>query len=348
MSELVLAIIKITFLGLFSFSIALATFPFLYWLLLKLKAGKTIRAEGAPIFKALHQKKAGTPTMGGVLLWLIPLILAAFFSISAKAGGGVFDWLNFLNRRETLLPLAFLVLAGIVGGLDDIVGILRLRAIGGLRVREKLLIYLGFSILIAWWLIVKLGITFIYIPFFGRLYLGPIWFSVFIIFFILATSFSANETDGLDGLLGGIATIAIFFILIVAFLNGDYNLSALCSALLGTLIGFLWFNIYPAKVFMGDTGSMALGIFIGLASIISGITLLLPLMLPIFVLESGSVIIQTFWKKVFKRKLFLSTPIHHHFEALGNEEANIVFKFWIVNLVGTILAFIIFILDKSI
>lgn len=347
MSELVLPIIKIAFLGLLSFSIALATFPFLYWLLIKLKAGKTIRAEGAPVFQALHQKKAGTPTMGGVFFWLIPLLLAVIFTLGAKSDGDVFDWLNFLNRRETLLPLAFLVLAGIVGLLDDVVGILRLRPRGGLRVREKLLIYLGFSILIIWWFITKLGFTFIYVPFLGRLYLGPAWFSIFTLFFILSTSFSANETDGLDGLLGGISAIAVFFILTIAFLNSDYNLAALCSVLLGTLMAFLWFNVYPAKVFMGDTGSMAIGVFIGLASLIEGIALLLPLMLPIFVLESGSVIIQSFWKKVFKRKLFLSTPIHHHFEALGNEEANIVFKFWVINLIGAMLAFIIFLLDKS-
>ncbi len=346
MNDLVLSIIKISSLALFSFLIGLAIFPFLYYFLIKNKAGKSIRTEGAPIFQSLHQKKAGTPTMGGLILWLIPLILAILFSVGNRFNPDLFGWLNFLNRRETLLPLGFLVLAGLVGSLDDILGILKFRPVGGLTIKEKILIYFGFSILIIWWFITKLNITFIYVPFLGRAYLGFFWFSVFIIFLILGTSFSANETDGLDGLLGGVAVISIAVILLVSFANHDYNLASLCAVLIGSILAFLWFNIYPAKVFMGDTGAMALGIFIGLAALIEGVPLLLPLMIPIFTIESTSVLLQIFWKKFFKKKLFLSTPIHHHFEALGNNEANIVFKFWLIDLLGAIFAFIIFIVDK--
>jgi phospho-N-acetylmuramoyl-pentapeptide-transferase len=162
----------------------------------------------------------------------------------------------------------------------------------------------------------------------------------------LAVSFSANETDGLDGLLAGISLSILFAHLIIAFLNQDYHLAAFISSLIGSLTAFLWFNVYPAKFFMGDTGSMSLGVTIAILSFLSGTTLLLPLMAPIFVLESGSVILQVISKKIRKKKIFLSTPIHHHFEAKGLPEPTIVFRFWVVNAIGSILATVIYLVIK--
>lgn len=348
MSELAVPLFKTISNFVISFIFTLLVFPLWYWILLKFKLGKNIRTEGVPVFHNLHQKKAGTPTMGGLLIWLIPLFLGlVFFALSKVSGFG--EWINFINRRETYLPLAFLAIAGILGAIDDLFGILKIGPFGGgIGLKEKLVIYLAISLLVGWWFVAKLGISFIPIPFAERAYLGPIAFFVFLIFFVLSISFSANETDGLDGLLGGISLIAISSLLVVSFLNGNYNLASLSAAMLGSILAFLWFNIYPAKVFMGDTGSMAIGIFLALVFLLEGIPFLAPLILPIFVIEAGSVIIQFFSKKVFKEKIFVSTPIHHHFEAIGNHESSIVFKFWVINAFGAILGLMIFILDKYI
>ncbi len=330
-----------------SFLAALAAFPAWYYGLLRWRLGKHIRsADGAPVFHSLHAKKSGTPTMGGLLIWAVPIILALLMLLLAQTGD-FGRWLNIISRRETYLPLAFLAVAGIIGALDDLFGILRIGpAGGGISIRHKVIIYLALAALVGWWFTVKLGVSFIPIPFGERLYLGPVAYFAFLALFVFAMSFSANETDGLDGLLGGVGVIALLVLIVVAFLNGDFNLASLAAMVLGSVLAFLWFNIYPAKVFMGDTGSMALGIFLALGFLLEGIPLLAPIILPIFVLESGSVLLQVFWKKVFKRKLFQSTPIHHHFEALGNHESSIVFKFWVVSAVGAVLGLMLFVLDR--
>jgi phospho-N-acetylmuramoyl-pentapeptide-transferase len=341
-----LIILKILFWSIISFLLSILIFPLLVKFIELIKARKNVLKENAPIFQSLHSKKSGIPTMGGIIFWLVPvfsLLTIFFFNYVAQDFS---SWFNFLSRRETYLPLGFLVLGGLIGFVDDLLGIFYINNRRGLAIKEKLIIYFGFSLIITWWVITKLGIRYIYFPFLGRIYLNIFLFSLFLIFYVIAVSFSANETDGLDGLLGGVAVIIIGFLAIVSFVNGNYNLATLSVIIIASLLSFLWFNIYPAKIFMGDTGSMALGSYIAIVSFLEGVYFLLPLFAPIFIIESGSVIIQLFSKKVFKRKIFLSTPIHHHFEAIGLPEPNIVFKFWLINLIGTVIAFIIFILDK--
>lgn len=347
-SEIFLNLIKILFSGIISFLISLTVLPFILQFLYKIKAKKIISKESAPIFQSLHKKKEGTPTMGGIIIWLTPIIILLFIYIMSYFDKSFSEWINFLNRRETYLPLGFLVLGGLIGLIDDILGIYGSKNKNGLRIKDKLIIYLSFSIIVSWWFITKLGIRFLYFPFLGRVYLNVLWIILFLIFYIIAISFSANETDGLDGLLGGISISIISALMIFSFLNNDYNLTTLCAIIIGSIFCFLWFNIYPAKIFMGDTGSMAIGSFIAIVSLLEGTYFLLPILAPIFVLESGSVIVQMISKKFFKKKIFLSTPIHHHLEALGNHEANIVFKFWIINLIGVLIGIIIFILDRLI
>ncbi len=339
-------IIKIITLGIFSFLLSLLIFPLIVNFLKILNAKKEIYKENAPVFQSLHSKKSGTLTMGGLVFWISPLLLLGILFIFKIFSNDFFNWINFLSRRETFLPLGFFVLGGIVGLLDDILGIFIIRNKKGLMIKEKLIIYFAFSLIIAWWVIIKLGIKYFYFPFIGRVYGNIFLFLAFLIFYIIAVSFSANETDGLDGLLGGVAISIIGVLAAISFINGNYNLATLSVIIIGTIISFLWFNVYPAKIFMGDTGSMALGSYIAIVSFLEGVYFLLPLMAPIFLIESGSVILQTISKKFFKKKIFLSTPIHHHFEALGIPEPNIVFKFWIINFLGAILGLLIFILDK--
>lgn len=339
-------IIKIITLGIFSFLISLLIFPFIVYILSLLKAKKEIHKENAPVFQELHRKKSGTLTMGGLIFWLSPIALLIIVCILGLFLKDFYNWLNFLSRKETFLPLGFLVLGGFIGLLDDILGIFVIRNKKGLMIKEKLTVYFAFSLIIAWWIIIKLGIRYFYAPFVGRVYVNIFLFLFFLIFYIIAVSFSANETDGLDGLLGGVALSIIGVLGVISFINGNYNLASLSAIIIGAILSFLWFNIYPAKIFMGDTGSMALGSYIAIVSFLEGVYFLLPVIAPVFLIESGSVILQTFSKKFFKKKIFLSTPIHHHFEALGIPEPNIVFKFWIINFLGAILGLLIFILDK--
>lgn len=344
--ELQLLLIKIIILGFFNFLLSFLVFPIVIYLLNKLKIKKEVLKDNAPIFQSLHSKKSGTLTMGGIIFWITPILLLVFIYFLKFLTPDFYQWINFLNRKETLLPLGFLVLGGIVGLIDDILGIVNFRNKKGLSIKEKLIVYFGFSLIVAWWLTAKLGIRYLYLPFVGRIYLSIFPFLLFVILYVIGVSFSANETDGLDGLLGGVSLSIIGTLALISFINGHYNLTAFSIIMIGAILCFLWFNVYPAKIFMGDTGSMALGSYIAIVSLLEGVYFLLPILAPIFVIESGSVILQVVSKKMLKKKIFLSTPIHHHFEAKGLHEANIVFKFWIINFIGAILGVLLFILDK--
>jgi len=162
----------------------------------------------------------------------------------------------------------------------------------------------------------------------------------------VATAFSANEADGLDGLLGGTMFFSFSAIVAVAFVLHRYDLAVMCASILGALLAFLWFNIYPAKFFMGDTGSMSLGITLGVTAMLTNTPLLLPFFGFILVVESVSVIIQVLSKKFRKKKIFLSTPIHHHFEALGWPESQITMRFWIISAIMAIFGIAVFFLAR--
>jgi phospho-N-acetylmuramoyl-pentapeptide-transferase len=207
------------------------------------------------------------------------------------------------------------------------------------------LVYLTISFLFSWWFIAKLNFNFIDLANY-RFYIGTIFFLFYFLFVFLAVVLSGDITDGVDGLFGGLSFSIILVLTIFAFLNQDYNLATFGSALLGSLLSYLWFNFYPAKFFDGNTGSFSVGISIVLMSFFTQSSLLLPLLAPIFVFEAGSVILQTFSKKFFKRKIFLSTPIHHHFRAIGWHEANITFRFWLINIIGCLLGAILYLFLK--
>jgi phospho-N-acetylmuramoyl-pentapeptide-transferase len=158
----------------------------------------------------------------------------------------------------------------------------------------------------------------------------------------VATANSVNITDGLDGLAGGLCVFAYSVFGAIAFLQGNYGIAGFCLTVVGVLLSYVWFNIYPARFFMGDVGSFALGTGLGVVAILTNSILLLPVIGLVFVFETGTVILQLFSKKVFKRKIFLSTPIHHHFEATGWPETKVTMRFWVVGqvagFVGLVLA----------
>jgi phospho-N-acetylmuramoyl-pentapeptide-transferase len=213
---------------------------------------------------------------------------------------------------------------------------------------QKIFLYLGIALLGAWWFYFKLDFNVIALPFLtflthgqGSLQIG-VWYIPVFVFIIVASAFSANETDGLDGLLGGVSLFAFGSLLVIAFTLGRYDLAAFDGVVMGALLAFLWFNIYPARFFMGDTGSMALGITLGVIALLTNTAILLPFFVPIFVIESLSVIVQLLSKKFLKRKLFLSTPIHHHFEAIGWHESKVTMRFWIISVISCGLGLAIF------
>lgn len=339
-SDIILNLIKVISLGILSFILAIILVPFYLKIALKYNLRDKPFRQDAPIATQTLKEKEGTPTMAGIIIWLPPLILALSLLILKNYFKGVFDFLNFINRRETYLPLAGLLLGGIFGLIDDL---LRQFNLTGFRRRDTFLVCLTIGLVFGWWFISKLNFNFI--DFVNhKIYIGTIFFLIYFIFIFLAVVLSGDITDGVDGLFGGLSFSIILTLTIFAFINSDYNLASFGSTLLGSLVAYLWFNFYPAKFFDGNTGSFSVSIAIVLMSFFTQSSLLLPILAPIFVIEAGSVILQVFSKKVFKKKIFLSTPIHHHFKAIGWHEANITFRFWIINIIGCLFGAVIYLL----
>jgi len=339
---------RILGLAAFSFVVAFALTPLLVHFLIKYRLGKQIRAEGAPVFNQMHQKKEGTPTMGGLLVWLTVLFMALLFWILTKSGiDHSVGNLNFLNRSQTLLPLGALVASGLVGVADDLLGIFRIGPNGGgLKMRHRLLVYTAIASFGAWWFYYKLSWSTVHIPFVGNFDIG-LWYLLVFVFILVATSFSVNETDGLDGLAGGTLLTAFGAYGVIAYSQGHFDLAAFCGVIIGSLLAFLWFNIYPAKFFMGDTGAMSLGITLGIIAMITNQFLLLPLIGFVLVAESLSVIVQLISKKLRNgKKVFISAPFHHHLEAKGWLESQITMRFWIISFMTAAIGLILSFLDR--
>jgi phospho-N-acetylmuramoyl-pentapeptide-transferase len=340
-----LQLVRILFLTAISFIFAFFSTPLLTHFLYKYKLGKQIRNNGnTPIFSALHAHKAGTPTMGGILIWGTLLIFIILFYYLGIIFPGLSS-LSFFSRSETLLPLGVLIFSALVGLADDWLDI-RGRGKGGLRMKHRLLIYALIAALGAAWFYFKLDWTVLHVPFFGNFEIG-VWYIPFFIFIIVATAFSVNETDGLDGLAGGTLLISFASFAVISFALGRFDLAAFCGVVIGALLAFLWFNITPARFYMGDTGAMSLGIALGVIALLTNSAFILPFVGFIFMIESLSVIIQLASKRLRGgKKVFKSAPIHHHFQALGWSEPKIVMRFWMVSGVSAAIGLIIFLLDK--
>jgi phospho-N-acetylmuramoyl-pentapeptide-transferase len=293
-------------------------------LLRRLGFGKRIREEGPHS----HLVKEGTPTMGGLLIIVVVMVLALPLQ---------------LIDSSTIAPLATLALVGVLGAADDY---LNARTGDGIRVRQKLLWQSVVALVAAWQIQRTYAITAISVPFIGAIGIEPVAYVLFAAFAILSTSNGVNITDGLDGLAGGTLIFAFVAFMIIALLNpvevggtltNQPNLAVLCAVIIGALLGFLWFNVHPAQVFMGDSGSLSLGATLAVTALITGQVLLLPLIGVIFVAETGSDIIQIASVKLRKRRVFRMAPLHHHFELGGWDEEKITIRFWIVGILAAML-----------
>lgn len=340
--------LPLLFLALVASGITLIWTPALTAFLYRHHLGKQIRdARETPIFSALHAKKSGTPTMGGILVWGTTLLLvAAGWVLSRWVNEGFFHDLNFWSRSETYLPIGIFLLAAVVGLVDDWYNVRQRGAHGGgLRARHRLLIYTLVALLGALWFVFKLDWTTLHVPFVGNFDIG-VWYIPLFVFIIVATAFSVNTADGLDGLAGGLLLACFAAFGAIALIQGKFELASLIAVIIGSLAAFLWFNIPPARFFMGDTGAMGLGVLLGVLAMLTNTALFLPVLALPFVIESLSVIIQVISKRIWHRKVFLSAPIHHHLEARGWSESKIVMRFWIVAAVSSMLGLALVLVDR--
>lgn len=330
-TETVEHIIFILGSGFFTFAIAFLAAPRFIQQLRNWKIGKNIRevasdGKAASLYHELHHKKAGTPTMGGILIWgsvLITVVLSRLFSML-----GWFDH-SLLNRKETYLPLFTLLSMAALGALDDLFNIKGWGRSKGLNMLPKMLGLTLFALAGALWFYFKLGYNQIHIPGINDFTIGA-WYIPLFIFIVLASANSVNFTDGLDGLAGGLILIAFGAFAVIAYLKGLLILAAFCAVICGATLAFLWFNIPPARFYMGDTGAISLGATLGVLAMLTDTVLILPFLAFIPVIETLSIIIQLTSKKFFGKKVFHIAPVHHHFEHMGYPEFNVVMRFWIV------------------
>ncbi len=303
---------------------------------------KTVDGKVAKVFRALHLKKEGTPTMGGILIW-ITVLLVIIFSRSLSFFGVIEQ--SLLQRGEVYIPLFTLITVGVLGAIDDWWNVKEIGGKKGIDYAPKMSFLFAFALVAAVWFYFQLAYTDFRVPLIETFNLG-IWIFPVIIFVILATANAVNITDGLDGLAGGILIQNYAVFGSIAFLREQYFLAIFCGLIIACLFAFLWFNVPPAKFFMGDTGSLSLGATLAVIAAMTGTMAILLLTGFIFVIETLSVIIQLISKKFFKKKVFLIAPLHHHFEKIGWSEPQIVMRFWIINGLFAVIGFIILMLDN--
>lgn len=291
-----------------------------------LKIGKIIRVEGP----SHHLMKMGTPTMGGVMVVLPVLMLTGLLNASSLIGLSVLG-------RSVLLPMLVMLAYAVLGAVDDWEGIRGARRGLGMRARTKFVIQVVLAVAVAVVLFI-FDVPHLYWPFtYARIDLGW-WYIPLATFVIVAESNAMNFTDGLDGLAGLIAVTAFVAYGVIAMAVGLTYLGQFCFLIVGALFGFLWFNVHPAQMIMGDTGSLALGATLGVVALMTGHWLLLPLVAVIPLAEALSVTIQIYYFRLTKGKRFFKmAPLHHHFELLGWSETQVVQRFWLVSLLFAML-----------
>lgn len=278
----------------------------------------TLQGDSLPVMTKLHAHKfkRAFPTMAGII-GLVTVVTVTLIC-------------NF-NRGQTWLPLAGFIGGAVVGLIDDLINVFGSgKGAAGLRAPIKFAMISAVGLVLGWFFASKLGWTSVHIPFVGYLELGVVGTVLLFAFAVVATSNAVNISDGLDGLAGGLMMIVYGAYGIIALFQGQWLLTGFCLVVVGWLLSYVWFNVPPARFMMGDVGSFALGAGLGVVAMMTNAFLLLPVIGILLVVEAGSSLIQMFWKKVFKKKLFISAPIHHHLEAKGWGEAKIVMRFWVI------------------
>jgi phospho-N-acetylmuramoyl-pentapeptide-transferase len=281
-----------------------------------LRMGKEIRPEGP----GSHLEKSGTPTMGGIMIWASVFVATALF--------------NVVDNPSIVVPLGVIAATGLVGMIDDMQMLVR-RPLGGMTMKVKMAGLLVISVGAAISIEALLRIDFVYFP----TVTGPIQIGGFAIpltiLAILGAANAVNLTDGLDSLAGVCSAVAFTCYGIIAHLQGQAPLTTFCFTVVGALLAFLWFNAYPANLFMGDTGALSLGAALATVAVMTGHVLLLPIIGIVFVLEALSVMVQVaYFKLSGGRRLLHMSPLHHHFELTGWSETQVAQRFWLVSMLS--------------
>ena len=337
-------IVRVLLFGFLGFAVAMLLTPiythFAYkhqwW---KKQSSSGLDGKKTAVYSKLHAAKhrRNIPTMAGlVMLFSVVLVTLA---------------LN-LSREQTYLPLAAFVGAGLIGLIDDMIPILGRgdRGVAGMGAKQKMLLITAVAVVGGMYFYSRLGYNSIFIPFVGggtEWVIGAMLVPLFTLV-VVATANAVNITDGLDGLAGGLTMFAYSSFGSIAFLQGNYGIAGFCLTVVGTLLAYTWFNIHPARFFMGDVGSFALGTGLGVIAMLTSSIMLLPVIGAVFVFETGTVILQQLSKRFRGKKIFLSTPIHHHFEAIGWPETKVTMRFWVIGLVAGILGVVLALLGGSV
>jgi phospho-N-acetylmuramoyl-pentapeptide-transferase len=316
-------------LSILSFCIAMLITPIYTYFAYKYKLWRQPRShavtgEALEVISKLRIKRT-VPLMAGLITVAAITLVTVLFN---------------LDRKETWLPLAALLGGGVVGLIDDIINV---RGNSGLRAPVKFALITAVAAISAWWFYYKLGFDAIHIPFAGDLTVGWLLIPIFILV-VVSTGNAVNISDGLDGLAGGLLMSAFGAFGVIAALQGNFAIAAFCLTVVGALLSYVWFNIPPARFFMGDVGSFSMGTSLGVVAMLTNTLFLLPIIGIVFVAEAGSSLTQIFSKKVFHRRIFIAAPVHHHFEAMGWPKTKVTMRFWIIGQVcaaiGVILALI--------
>ncbi len=298
-------------------------FKYKFW---KQQRTEAVTGEKAPIYAKLHaaKHKGNIPTMGGAVTIVAIAVVTLLFNLS---------------RSQTWLPLFVLVAAGLVGLFDDY---LNIRATGtklgvaGMRAKIKFSLILGVATVGALYFYFKLGYNLIHIPAVGDFSIGWLYIPLFI-GLVVSTANAVNITDGLDGLSGGLLSTAFGVYAVIAYFQGNYGIAGFCATVVGALLTFTWFNIFPARFFMGDSGAFGLGTTLGVIVMLTNTVVVFPIIAAVFVVEGGSSALQILSKKIRHKKIFLSAPLHHHLEAIGWPETKVTMRMWVVGqLVGAL------------
>jgi len=337
-------ILKIIFPTVLSFFIGISITPFFtkYFYRYKMwKKSPRNQADTSVAFNNIHntQHETSTPRIGGVIIWASVLFtVCVIYLLSLAFPSDLTLKMNFFSRSQTLVPLGAFFFAAFVGFVDDMLQISGLGAYARdalvyRKIKIALVILIG--VVISLWFYYKLDFSSIHIPFNGSFELGI----VFIPFFILAmlATFSTSVIDGIDGLAGGVLASVFTAFAVIAFVNNQIDISALSGAIAGGILAFLWFNVPPARFYMGETGIFALTVVLAVIAFLTDSVLLLPIIAFPLVVTSLSVIIQIISYKFFnKHRVFKVAPLHHHFQAIGWSREKVVMRYWIVSVISAI------------
>ncbi len=313
----------------------------------KIESTTLERDKISPTFKAIHNEEGelSTPRVGGTIIWVsVVITIALLYLNSFFLNNSLSNKLDFLSKNQTILPLAALLFGSIIGLLDDILQIYDTegRFADGISRRYRILVVLFISAVGAWWFFFKLQNFVITVPFGffgGTLDLGLAFIPFFII--VMLGVFSGSVIDGIDGLAGGVMASAFTSYLVIAYVQNQIDLAAFCAVIVGGILAFLWFNIPPARFYLGETGMLGLTVTLAIIAFLTQQVLVLPIIAFPLVATSLSSSIQMFSKKYFKKKVFLVAPLHHHFEALGWPSYKVTMRYWVISAICGIIGVII-------